>query len=77
MELLQIIFEEGTTKEFLTKLQDQKWIHDVKDEEFHFIDEKTKEDQQRLLSRLIHVGSSDLENLIKRLKISFHRATFL
>ncbi len=59
MELLQNIFEEGTTKEFLTKLQDQKWIDDVKDEEFHFIDEKVEEDQQRSLSRLIHVGSSD------------------
>ncbi len=77
MELLQSIFEEGATKEFLTKLQDQKWIDNVKDEEFHFIDEKAKEDRQRLLSRLIHVGSSDSENLIRRLQISSNRATFL
>jgi hypothetical protein len=77
MELLQSIFEEGATKQFLTKLQDQKWIDGVKDEEFHFIDEKAKEDQQRLLSRLIHVGSSDSENLIRRLQISSNRATFL
>ncbi len=59
MELLQNVFEEGATKEFFTNLQDQKWIDDVKDEEFHFIDEKAEEDQQRLLSKLIHVGSSD------------------
>jgi len=77
MELLQSIFEEGATKEFLTKLQDPKWIDDVKDEEFHFIDEKAKEDRERLLSRLIHVGSSDSENLIRRLQISSHGATFL
>jgi hypothetical protein len=44
MELLQSIFQEGATKEFLTKLQDGKQIDDVKDEEFHFIDEKAKED---------------------------------
>jgi tRNA A-37 threonylcarbamoyl transferase component Bud32 len=77
MELLQNIFKEGATKEFLTKLQDPKWIDDVKDEEFHFIDEKAKEDQQRLLSRLTEVGSSDSENLIRRLHISSNRATFL
>jgi len=77
MELLQSIFEEGATKQFLTKLQDQKWIDGVKDEEFHFIDEKAKEDRQRLLSRLIHVGSSDSENLIRRLQISSNQATFL
>ncbi len=45
MELLQSIFQEGATKEFLTKLQHRKWIDDVKDEEFHFIDEKAKEDR--------------------------------
>jgi predicted Ser/Thr protein kinase len=77
MELLQSTFEEGATKEFLTKLHDGKWIDDVKDEEFHFIDEKAKEDRQRLLSRLTKVGSSDSENLIKRLEISSDRATFL
>jgi hypothetical protein len=75
MELLQSIFEEGATKEFLTKLQDRKWIDDVKDEEFQFIDEKAKEDRQRLLSRLTKVGSSDSKNLIKRLEISSHRGT--
>jgi hypothetical protein len=77
MELLQSIFKEGATNEFLTKLLDRKQIDVVKDQEFHFIDEKAKEDQQRLLSRLIHVGSSDSENLIKRLEISFNRTTFL
>jgi hypothetical protein len=77
MELLQSTFEEGATKEFLTKLQDGKRIDDVKDEEFHFIDEKAKEDRQRLLSRLTEVRSSDSENLIKRLQISSDRATFL
>ncbi|KAH9558619.1 hypothetical protein CY35_06G017200 [Sphagnum magellanicum] len=77
MELLQSIFKEGATKEFLTKLQDPKWIDDVKDEEYHFIDEKAKEDRQRLLSRLMHVGSSDSENLIRRLQVSSNRATFL
>jgi len=60
----------------LTKLQDRKWIDDVKDEEFHFIDEKAKEDRQRLLSRLTEDGSSDSKNLIKRLEISSHRGTF-
>ncbi len=77
MELLHSIFKEGTTKEFLTKLQDPKWIDDVKDEEFHFIDEKAKEDRQRLLLKLIHVGSSDSKNLIRRLQFSSIRATFL
>ncbi|KAH9567479.1 hypothetical protein CY35_03G029700 [Sphagnum magellanicum] len=78
MELLQSIFKEGATKEeFLSKLWDRKWIDDVKDEEFHFIDEKAMEDQQRLLSRLIEVGSSDSENLIKRLEISSDRTTLL
>jgi hypothetical protein len=77
MELLQSIFKEGATKEFLTKLQDRKRIDDVKNEEFHFIDEKAMEDRQRLLSRLIKVGSSDSDNLIKRLEISSDRATFL
>jgi hypothetical protein len=77
MQLLQSIFKEGATKEFLTKLQDQKWIDGVKDEEFLIIDEKAKKDQQRLLSRLTEGGSSDSKNLIKRLEISSHRATFL
>jgi hypothetical protein len=77
MELLQSIFKEGATKEFLTKLHDRKWTDDVKDEEFHFIDEKAMEDRQRLLSRLTEVGSSDSENLIKRLEISSDRATLL
>jgi hypothetical protein len=77
MELLHNIFKEGATKEFLTKLHDPKWIDDVKDEEFHFIDKKAKEDRQRLLLRLIHVGSSDSKNLIRRLQISSARATFL
>jgi len=77
MELLQSIFQEGATKEFLTKLQDRNWIDDVKDEEFHSIDEKAKEDRQRLLSRLTEVQSSDSENLMKRLEISSDRATFL
>ncbi|KAH8966578.1 hypothetical protein BDL97_03G032900 [Sphagnum fallax] len=77
MELLQSILKEGATKDFLTKLQDRKRIDDVKDKEFHFIDEKAMEDRQRLLSRLIEVGSSDSKNLIKRLEISFHQITFL
>jgi hypothetical protein len=77
MELFQSIFKDGATKEFLTKLQDPKWTDDVKDEEFHFIDEKAKEDRQRLLSRLIGVGSSDSQNLIKRLEISSHGAPLL
>jgi len=77
MKLLHSIFKEGATKEFLTKLHDPKWIDDVKDEEFHFIDKKTKEDRQRLLLRLIHVESSDSKNLIRRLQISSARATFL
>jgi hypothetical protein len=77
MELFQSIFKEGATKEFFTKLQDQNRIDDVKHEELHFIDEKAKEDRQRLLSRLTEVGSSDSKNLIKRLEISSNRATFL
>jgi len=77
MQLLQSIFKEGATEKFLTKLQDPKWSDDVKDEEFLIIDEKAKKDQQRLLSRLTEVGSSDSKNLIKRLEISSHRATFL
>jgi hypothetical protein len=77
MELLQSILKEGVTKDFLTKLQDRKRIDDVKDKKFHFIDEKAMEDRQRLLSRLTEVGSSDSENLIKRLEISFHQITFL
>ncbi len=44
MELLQHTFDEKTTKEFFTKLQDGKWIDDVKKEEFHFINEKAEED---------------------------------
>jgi hypothetical protein len=67
MQLFQSIFKEGATKEFLIKLQDQKWSDDVKAEEFPIIDEKALEDQQWLLSRLIEVGSIDSENLIKRL----------
>jgi len=77
MELLQSIFKEGATKEFFTKLHNRKQIDDVKDEAFLFIDEKAKEDRQRLLSRLTEVGSSDSENLIKRLEISSNGATFL
>ncbi len=77
MELLQSIFKEGATKEFLTKLQDRKRIDDVKDEEFHFIDEKAIEDRQRLLSRLTKVGSNDSKNLIKRLEIFSDRTTLL
>jgi len=77
MELLQSIFKEGATKEFLSKLRNRKWIDDVKDEEFHFIDERAMEDRQRLLSRLIEVGSSDSENLIKRLEISSDQTTLL
>ncbi|KAH9571985.1 hypothetical protein CY35_02G122700 [Sphagnum magellanicum] len=67
MQLFQSIFKEGATKEFLIRLQDRKWSDDVKDEEFPIIDEKALEDQQWLLSRLIKVGSTDSENLIKRL----------
>ncbi len=52
MELLQSIFEEGATKKFLTKLQDQKWIDGVKDEEFHFIAEKAKEDRQKIAVKI-------------------------
>jgi hypothetical protein len=77
MQLLQSIFKEGATEKFLTKLQDPKWSDYVKDEEILIIDEKAKKDQQRLLSRLTEVGSSDSKNLIKRLEISSHRATFL
>ncbi len=77
MELLQCTFKEEAAKEFLTKLQDGKWINDVKDEEFHFIDEKVEEDRQRLLSILTKVGSSDSKNFIKRLEISSDRATLL
>ncbi len=76
-ELLQNIFKEGTTKEFLSKLQDRKRIDDVKDEEFHFINEKAMEDRQRLLLRLTEVRSSDSENLIKRLEIFSNRAILL
>jgi hypothetical protein len=65
VELLQSIFKEGATKEFLIKLQE--WSDDVKDEEFPIIDEKALKDQQWLLSRLMEVGSIDSENLIKRL----------
>jgi hypothetical protein len=77
MQLLQSIFKEGATEKFLTKLQDPEWSDYVKDEEFLIIDEKARKDQQRLLSRLTEVGSSDSKNLIKRLEISSHRATFL
>jgi len=77
MELLHCTFKEEAAKEFLTKLQDGKWINDVKDEEFHFIDEKVEEDRQRLLSILTKVGSSDSKNFIKRLEISSDRATLL
>jgi hypothetical protein len=77
VELLQSIFKEGATKEFLTKLHDRKQIDGVKDEEFRLIDEKAKEDRQRLLSRLIEDGSPDSKNLIKRLEISFGQATLL
>jgi hypothetical protein len=66
MQLFQSIFKEGATKEFLVKLQDQKWSDDVKDEEFAIVDDKALEDQQWLLSRLMEVGSIDSENLIKR-----------
>jgi hypothetical protein len=48
----------------------------VKHEEFHF-DEESKEDRQLLISRLIQIGSSDSENLIKRLEISSNQATLL
>ncbi|CAK9872706.1 unnamed protein product [Sphagnum jensenii] len=75
MELLQSILKEGATKEFLAKLQER--IDDIKDKEFHFIDEKAMEDRQRLLSRLTKVGSSDSKNLIKRLEISSNRAILL
>ncbi|CAK9189111.1 unnamed protein product [Sphagnum troendelagicum] len=77
MELLQSFLKEGGTKEFLTKLQDRKRVDEIMDKEFHFIDEKAMEDQQRLLSRLTKVGSSDSENLIKRLEICSNRATLL
>jgi tRNA A-37 threonylcarbamoyl transferase component Bud32 len=61
----------------LTKLHDRKQIDGLKDEEFRLIDEKAKEDRQRLLSRLIEDGSPDSKNLIKRLEISFDQATLL
>jgi hypothetical protein len=77
VELLQSIFKEGATKEFLTKPHDRKQIDGLKDEEFRLIDEKAKEDRQRLLSRLIEDGSPDSKNLIKRLEISFDQATLL
>jgi hypothetical protein len=48
----------------------------VKHEEFHF-DEEAKEDRELLISRLIQIGSSDSENLIKRLEISSNQATLL
>ncbi len=75
VELLQSIFKEGATKEFLTKLHNRKQIDGLKDEEFRLIDEKAKEDRQRLLSRLIKDGSPDSKNLIRRLEISFDQAT--
>ncbi len=77
MELLQSIFKEGAIETFFTKLQDPKWSDNVKDEEFLIIDEKAKEDQQMLMSRLTEVRSSDSENLIKRLEISSDRAAVL
>jgi hypothetical protein len=49
---------------FLSELWDKRWIDEVKHEEFHF-DEEAKEDRQLLISRLIQIGSSDSENLIK------------
>jgi len=59
MQLLESNFNEGVKIMFLTKLGDRKWSDLVKYEELHIIDEKAKEDQQLLLSRLTQVGSSD------------------
>jgi hypothetical protein len=61
---------------FLSKLWYQKWSDDVKHEEFHF-DEEAKEDRQFLISRLIQIGSSGSENLIKRLEISSNQVTLV
>ncbi len=61
---------------FLSELWDQKWSDDVKHEEFHF-DEEAKEDRELLISRLIQIGSSGSENLVRRLEISSNQATLL
>jgi hypothetical protein len=67
-QLLQSIFEKKATK-MLTKLQNLKWSDDIKDAEFSIMDRKVQEDRKQLLSRLTKVGSSESENLIKRLDI--------
>ncbi|CAM6048038.1 unnamed protein product [Sphagnum compactum] len=67
-QLLQSIFKKKATK-MVTKLQNPKWSDDIEDAEFSIIDQKAQEDRKRLLSRLTQVGSSESENLIKRLDI--------
>ncbi len=75
-QLLQSIFEKKATK-MLTKLQNPKWSDDIKDAEFSIMDRKVQEDRKQLLSRLIQVGSSESENLIKRLDIFSIRGALL
>jgi len=75
-QLLQSIFEKKATK-MLTKLQNRKWSNDIKDAEFSMMDRKVQEDQKQLLSRLRKVGSSESENLIKRLDIFSIGGAFL
>ncbi len=75
-QLLQSIFEKKATK-MLTKLQNPKWSDDIKDAEFSIMDRKVQEDRKQLLSRLTKVGSSESENLIKRLDTFSIRGAFL
>ncbi|CAK9877658.1 unnamed protein product [Sphagnum jensenii] len=49
----------------------------MEDAEFSIIDRKAQEDRKWLLSRLMQVGSSESENLIKRLDIFSIRGAFL
>ncbi len=76
MQLLQSSFEKKATK-MVTKLQNPKCSDDIKDAEFSIIDRKAQEDRKRLLSRSTQVGSSESENLIKRLDIFSIRGAFL
>ncbi|KAH8958278.1 hypothetical protein BDL97_06G015500 [Sphagnum fallax] len=78
--LLQNVHNEESKNMFLATLGD--WSKCFMEKNFHIINEKAKQDQQSLLSRLeACVGSSDsnsqVENLIRRLKISDDRDTNL
>jgi tRNA A-37 threonylcarbamoyl transferase component Bud32 len=77
---LQNVHNEESKNMFLATLGD--WSKCVMEKNFHIINEKAKQDQQSLLSRLeACVGSSDsnsqVENLIRRLKFSDDRGTNL